>query len=139
AISAAIAKPPIVPVYNADGSYTDAFKYLNPNQAGFDGIPNPVQIANELRNYTHTQRTIINSYAKVTLAKDLEVNTSLGGTMSFSRNDFFHPSTMQGFLQPPPVVPYGNSSTNDLYGWLSETTLSYQRNFAENHRLNFLA
>jgi len=134
-IASALAMPPNIPVYNPDGSYADD---MHP-YPGFNQIPNPLQLAKEIQNHNVIYSTLFNTYLKLNVLKYFEVRTNFGATMNYSRNDFYHPSTAPDFFAPAPVTPYGSSSTGDLYNWLSETTINYQRIFSNAHSLNFLA
>lgn len=134
-IASALAMPPIIPVYNEDGSYADRMHPI----AGFLPIPNPVQLANEIKNYNNAFSTLFNSYLQLKVLKDLRLRTNFGATIISSRNDFYHPSTAPYFWAPIPVNPSGSSSTSNTYNWLSETTLNYEKVFQRNHSINLLA
>jgi TonB-linked SusC/RagA family outer membrane protein len=134
-IASALGMPPNIPVYNSDGSYADD---MHP-YPGFKPIPNPVQLGKELQNHNTLVSSLVDAYLKLNITRDIEVRTSFGATLNYSRNDFYHPSTTPDPNAPAPITPYGSSSTSDLYNWLSETTINYQKNFARDHRINFLA
>lgn len=133
-IASALAMPPIIPVYNADGSYADRMRPI----AGFLPIPNPLSLANEIENYNKTFSALFNAYLKLNFNKDLFVQTNFGATLMNSRNDLYHPSTAPRFWAPTPVVPSGTSSSANTYNWLSETTINYEKTFANDHKLTLL-
>ncbi len=134
-IASALAMPPNIPVYQEDGSYADRMYPI----AGFLPIPNPVQLANEINNDNKSFSTLFNAYLQLHVNEALSLKTNLGATVINNRNDFYHPSTAPYFWAPPPVNPSGSSSTSNVYNWLSETTLNYEKVFSNNHHLNVLA
>jgi TonB-dependent starch-binding outer membrane protein SusC len=125
--------PPIIPLYNKDGSYGQV---INP-PPGFAPIVNPVQLGKELQDYTTNLSNLLNTYLKVNVTKDLEVKTTLGATLLYTQNDYYYPSTipLNGSL---PSNVGGSSSTSSAINWLSETTVNYHKTFSNDHAVNFL-
>lgn len=133
-IASALAMPPIIPVYNEDGTYADRMKPI----AGFLPIPNPVQLANEIQNNNRTFATLFNSYLQYNIMKGLELRTNFGATFIYDENDFYHPTTAPRFFAPPPVDASASAFSGSTYNILSETTIKYKTSFAQKHKLDVL-
>lgn len=134
-IASALAMPPIIPVYNEDGTYADRMMPI----AGFLPIPNPVQLANEIENNNRSFSTLFNSYLQWNIMKGLELRTNFGATFIYDENDFYHPTTAPRFFAPPPVDASASAFSGSNYNILSETTLKYRTSFATKHKLDVLA
>lgn len=133
-IASALAMPPIIPVYNEDGTYGDRMVPI----AGFLPIPNPVQLANEIENNNRSFSTLFNSYLQWNIIKGLELRTNFGATFIYDENDSYHPTTAPRFFAPPPVDASASAFSGSTYNILSETTLKYRTSFAEKHKLDAL-
>lgn len=134
-IASALAMPPIVPLYNEDGTYGDRMHPI----AGFLPIPNPVQLANEIQNHNRSFATLLNSYVQWNIIDGLELRTNMGATFIYDENDFYHPTTAPRFFAPPPVDASGSAFSGSTYNILSETTLKYRTSFNDRHKLDLLA
>jgi len=132
-IGDALGMPSDIPVHNPDGTYGQV---INP-QPGFAPILNPVQLGRELQSYTYNFSNLINSYLKIKIHKDIEVKTTLGATLYYIQGDYYYPSTIPLNGNLPSNVG-GNSSTSNAVNWISETTVTYDKTYANDHKVNFL-
>ncbi|CAG5012954.1 TonB-dependent receptor P3 [Dyadobacter sp. CECT 9275] len=115
---------PTEAIYNTDGSYT-----LAPS-----GRPNPVAVARSTQFTTQDNRLIGNVYGEYLLMKNLSFRTSLGIDFLGIKDDYFIPSYISGGAARPSTTGY-----NQIFSWVNENTLTYQRTFAQHHTLSVLA
>ncbi len=125
-ILGALSSPPLIRIYNADGTYT-----VNPLQAW----ENPVANIEAPNDFTGTSRLVGNIFAEYDIIKNLTFKTSLNVETYFSKNDYF---------LDPFKTQYGRSlkglgtvSTNQQFIWLSENTLTYKKQIGK-HDFVFL-
>lgn len=123
-LSNAIRILPTEPIYNADGSYV-----LAPG-----GRPNPVAVANETKFTTQDNRLIGNIYGEYLVAENLSFRTSLGIDFLGIKDDYFVPSFVNGGAARPASTGY-----NQIFSWVNENTLTYQRTIARHHAVSILA
>src|SRR5690606_36895017 len=64
---------PIVPVKHPDGTWGG-----NSGYPGMEGGPNPVRVGEEFKNYLKTHTVLGNIYTNISLAKGLELRTTVG-------------------------------------------------------------
>ncbi len=130
---AAVLLPPIIPVYNQDGTPTDV------NSFGILGynMVNPLTIA---ENYKKTQKNFIllsNAYLEVEVLKGLTAKASIGANILDNKYNFFQQKGMQGQgLYPVTAVELNSTRT---INWLNENTLTYKTTINMDHRLEVLA
>ncbi len=125
-ILGALSSPPLMGIYNPDGTYT-----VNPLQAW----ENPIASIEAPIDYTNTIRLIGNIFAELDVLEGLTLKTSFSTETYFSRNDYF---------LDPFRTQYGRSlkgvasvSTSQELVWLAENTLTYKKQI-EDHHLEFL-
>jgi TonB-linked SusC/RagA family outer membrane protein len=133
-IGDALGMPSDIPMYNSDGSYGQV---INP-QPGFAPIINPVQLGKQLQDYNFNLSNLANAYLKFNVTRDLEVKTTAGVTVYYAQNDYYYPSTIPQNGSVPSNVG-GSSSTSSTINWLSETTVTYHKTFATDHKINVVA
>lgn len=136
-VASALAMSPIMPVYNADGSYNfDQYnwQYKNPQ------IINPVALANEKEDQMKRYRFMGNVYGEYELYKDLKFKTSFGVDFNSYSRSYYRPSTLPTSLNRlPPSVPEGSKRDKNMMNWIWENTLSYIHTFKQDHHLSALA
>ena len=128
-ISAAWSLPPLIPVYNPDGSYGNTYGLVNEGEVP---IQNPVQIANELLNKNSQFRMLANTYGEYELLDGLKLKVSLGTDFNYFGTNLFSPSSLT-------LVPTTASTTNNEdINWLNENTINYRRTIKK-HSFDALA
>ncbi|MBL7768004.1 MAG: TonB-dependent receptor [Flavipsychrobacter sp.] len=132
-ILSALLMAPHLPVYNPDGSYTNA---LNLGY-GFSSVENPVKSAKERVNKWNRMRLLGTGFAEVELLKDLKFKILVGADFASGRNRTFIPSIVGRDGAPPPSIPVGTSTTNQSINWLSEYTLAYKKSI-DRHQFDAL-
>jgi TonB-linked SusC/RagA family outer membrane protein len=125
----ALATPPILTVYNSDGSFT-----ANPYQAGWE---NPVAAMKGSTQESNSDQMLANMYAEITFIKNLKFKSAL----SVENNNYSYES-----FTDPYLTSYGRSKsgigvfeTRKDLTWLIENTLSYNFKINNNQSLNLLA
>lgn len=127
-VQSALAFSPILPVYQADGSYV-----LENDR----GIPmgNPVATARELLNQSRNYRTLGNLFAEYQIIKGLRFKTSIGADILSNKENYYAPrTTLAGYS----VQGLARVGTLNAYSILNENTLHYQRSLGD-HQLDLLA
>ncbi|MEX8546509.1 MAG: SusC/RagA family TonB-linked outer membrane protein [Mucilaginibacter sp.] len=123
---------PVVPVYNPDGTYGDPAKYPIGN------IPNNPKAQLDYfdqknRNYNLSG----NVYGDLTFAKYFKFHTSFGGQVAQNNTDNYIPvykaTTNQYSLRS--LLTLKDLQTRN---WIAENTLTFDKTFAEEHKLTVL-
>ena len=125
-IISAIGQTPIGPVYDDDGSY-----HLELYDGRF--FMNPLGEALETIDTDRTNRLLSNSYLEYQLAEGLKVKSSLGfDVYNINRRTYYSLDTRLGRQNTVQLT----EATRYIGNILNENTLSYHKEFDENHRLD---
>ena len=122
-VTNAIGASPLMPVYNADGTYTDYTQY----QASWLS-DNPVKSAKAIKAFTTNYRFLGTVFTEIQFLKNLKFRTSF--TTDYTNlidNQFFDPITSDG-------APVGGKAIEGNYRsmtWLNENVLSYSNSFGK--------
>lgn len=140
-IAQALTMPPILPVYQANGDYTQIAQYYS--DLGLNNqLRNPVANLLENRNDTWAIRTMANAFLEVKPIKGLTLRTSVNFTTNSAKQDYYQSAYLLGGSYT------GNKSTPDLtsidgyrlsgfgYNTYWSTTATYDVTFNEKHHLN---
>ncbi|WPQ66461.1 TonB-dependent receptor [Chitinophaga sancti] len=126
---------PVVPVYNANGTYYTASPYSS--------IPtNPIQDFKSTINRTYIRRILGNASAEYKILKDLTLKVTGGTDLINTKQNYYSPSYAGS--------PAGNSTGYAAQGyasvgsiaastWINENTLTWDHTFSSKHFLNVLA
>ena len=126
---------PVVPVYNANGTYYTASPYSS--------IPtNPIQDFKSTINRTYIRRILGNASAEYKILKDLTLKVTGGTDLINTKQNYYSPSYAGS--------PAGNSTGYAAQGyasvgniaastWINENTLTWDHTFSNKHFLNVLA
>ncbi len=115
-ILGALSSPPIIGIYNEDGTYT-----VNPLQAW----ENPVANIEAPDDVSKTTRLVGNLFLEFDILNDLTFRTSFGTETYYNKNDYFLDPFRTQFGRS--LEGYATTSTNQELVWLSENTLTYQK------------
>jgi TonB-dependent starch-binding outer membrane protein SusC len=121
-ILGALSSPPLIGIYNEDGTYT-----TNPLQSW----ENPVANIEAPIDNVNTNRVVGNVFLDLGLLKNLKFKTSFGIEAYNNKNDYFLDPFRTQFGRS--LQGIGTVSTNQELIWLSENTLTYQRQFKQHH------
>ncbi|HMM11185.1 MAG TPA: TonB-dependent receptor [Bacteroidales bacterium] len=121
----AISLLPINRVYNDNGTYNE------------DGaFANPVAIAKEAINETHSYRTLGNIFADYTLTSNLTFSTKWSIDLLNLREHSYDPITTRQGKRSNGI---GIFASNNVLNTISNNTLKYTQTFAERHNIDALA
>jgi len=119
---------PILPIYdpNTPGGYqfeNDRGKVLG----------NPIAEAKEYVSVTKLNRLMGNTFAQYAFTKDLIFRTSFGIDYFNNQENSFGPNFLKRTQASNGEISLGKTTGNT---WLNENTLTYNKAFANNHRMN---
>jgi TonB-dependent starch-binding outer membrane protein SusC len=135
-LGSALAMPPTLPVYNADGSYTSI---LNTSPYNIGILNNPVAVANKVKENTTVFRTLAGIFAEWDIIKNLQWRSSFGADYYEDRYSYYRPSDLGVGLTAPPVIAEGKASTQRSFVWLNENTLTWNKSINNQHFINAVA
>ncbi|GAB3958725.1 TonB-dependent receptor [Spirosoma harenae] len=123
-VAEALSMPPMIPVYNPDGTYGNTNALTN---VGMGAIPNPVQTANEYKSTNSQFRILGNLFGEYEIIDGLKFKVSVGTDFNYFTTNSFKPSTLStsASISPATASIVNSSDVN----WLNENTLNYRRNF----------
>ena len=124
-VTNALGASPLMPVYNADGTYTDYTQY----QASWLS-DNPVKSAKEIKAFTTNYRFIGTVFTDIDLLKSLKFRSSF--TVDYTDlvdNQFFDPITSDGSA----VGGKATAGNFRSLTWLNENTFTYKTSFGKSN------
>jgi TonB-linked SusC/RagA family outer membrane protein len=119
--------PPVVPIYEADGSFHFDDTY-NLNQ---NAIADLTDVANE----TNVNRTFGNFFAEYRFIPELTAKVNAGADLIGAKQNIYAPSYTGGGLNTKGLGSVGNNVTRS---WQTEWTLTYDKTFGDQHHLTAL-
>ncbi len=122
---------PIIPVKYPDGSWAS-----NADYPGMEGGPNPVRVAEEYKRYLRTNTILGNIFANVTLAKGLDLRTSIGVNNVEQKTDEYAGRELS-FIGTN-TNGYATRASNEYTSWQFENYLTYTKDIAEIHSITGL-
>lgn len=132
-VSGALASNPVLPVYNADGSYSGPVG----QSQWYGSQTNPVGLYNLVQNNTNGYNIIGSVYGEATIIPGLTFRTTPGLTATFYDTRTWAP---ENNLQPSPQTQsyLGESFNKSItYNW--DNYLTYNAYFGRDHHLTILA
>jgi TonB-linked SusC/RagA family outer membrane protein len=126
------AASPVVPVFNADGSYGDPADFNLGNGSNM----NPQATLDFNNHFTSTYRLTGNIYAELKFLKHLTFRTSLGGDFGQLEVRSYIPKYEATVAQRATISTLGVDRT-ETRNWIIENTLTYDNKWAD-HNLTFL-
>ncbi|MFT4023695.1 MAG: TonB-dependent receptor [Flavihumibacter sp.] len=130
-IGRAYSIPPILPVYNDDGSYMEPIQRL---PFVSEALYNPLDFINEQKN-TIQQKNLLGTAAISYRIIDGLTLKVLGGVESVDmRSDFYQTKKFQNDPNGMATV-----TTSDYTSYLNENTLNYVKHFNDDHEINAVA
>lgn len=128
-LSGALISPPTVPVYDANGNYSNVRKYpFSPDIA-----ENPVAMALERKNVTTRNALLTNLFIEGKLLPDLVLRSSIGVQYENSRVDFYSPTIFQPSATGSASINYG-----EWVNIVNENTLTYSKTVNNDHHITLL-
>jgi TonB-linked SusC/RagA family outer membrane protein len=140
AVGAALQYLPVMPVRQADGSYTLLQQDLPTALAALGvspaNVPNPVSMARDVTDNLGDTRVLANALGEYTLIDGLTLRSTIGADVSNRTRDTYYPrTTLQGLTRN------GQALRGSIYttSWLNENTLNYDHEFGTMHHVNAVA
>lgn len=119
----ALIAAPLVPVRNADGSYLNVTSELGDPTLFGDGNPNPLAFVDATDWTIDRHRIFGNVYAELTIIKDLNLRTTLGGDLLFENGKLFKNRLSQAIYDPSSLTESRVFNQNFIWN----NTLNFQR------------
>jgi TonB-linked SusC/RagA family outer membrane protein len=121
--------PPVLPVFNERGTYTQISPYSN------NPFNNPVEIAEFLTREQNQYRILANFYANYAFTDNLSLKVSVGGDVVADYSDLFYPIGSARSQE----IGRAQRSNSLSRNWLNENVLTYSNVFNEKHALTAVA
>jgi TonB-dependent starch-binding outer membrane protein SusC len=128
----ALFRTPAIPIYNADGSYSDL--PANPSYFG-DGY-NPVALAAYTNNTEKQYRVFGDVYAQYFILKNLVFKTDLGTDVFTNEDRLYNRNYGTNLRVNSPSVLTLSTTTSENFNW--NNTLRYNTVFKDVHNLSIL-
>jgi len=138
---------PIFPAYNADGSlalsYANAGAQFDGFSYAFQGIENPLALAQRVKITRKGLRTTANVSATYEIIKNLTFKVNLGGQAYREKYEYYYPTNLSSGINGPgttQATQAANAAVQnlDIQDRLAEYTLNYTKQFGK-HSFNALA
>ncbi len=123
--------PPMLPVYNDDGSYMEPTKR---SSLVSEGLFSPLNYINEQSNTLAQKNVLGNMALSYKIIDGLTLKVMGGVESSTGRTDFYQ--TKNFFNNPNGIATVG---TSDYTSVLNENTLNYTKKFNEKHEISAVA
>ncbi|WP_460948869.1 SusC/RagA family TonB-linked outer membrane protein [Spirosoma daeguense] len=139
-ISLAQQSDPIFPVYNENGNlgYRDPNSVWNKYLAYNDlNLWHPYSLTRFYHKQNKSFNTLATAFAEYYITDDLKFRTSISGNLFNTRLNSYRVKN-QGYGYSSLLPAEGNVQTSYMLNWLSENTLTYDKQFGD-HNLNVLA
>lgn len=132
-LSAALASSPTIPIRDENGVYVS--ELLNPL-----GVPveNPLFILENFSDNRISGNLLVNNYLEYEIIDGLKLRTSAGISLNTNEIKLWKSSLLGSFGGATSPATAGVTKSESL-NWLNENTISYKRNFGENHIFDVLA
>ena len=146
-ILGALVYMPIFPAYNPDGtlamSYANAGAQFDGFSYAFQGIENPLALAQRVKTTRKGTRATFNANATYEIIKDLSFKVNLGGQSYTEKYEYYFPTNLSNGINPPgssQSILAANASAQNLVTQdrLAEYTLNYGKTLGK-HRFDALA
>jgi len=136
-INAALNLPPFIPVYQPGTQvYNSQAFYAAPYN--WPGITNPVANIYEVDNQIRTTRLLGSAYLDLTLYEGLKYRGTIGGDILHARQNYYQTSALPLNQLLPPTANSAFAENFQNTNWVTNHTLTYNRQIGEKHRLEGL-
>lgn len=146
-ILGALVYMPIFPAYNSDGSLALSFENAAARPGGFgyafQGIENPLALAQRVKIYRNGLRASFNASASYEIVDNLIAKVNVGGEHYGEKYEYYFPTNLSNGINPPgstQSILAANSSAQfmNIQDILGEYTLNYSKKINK-HQLDVLA
>ncbi len=126
----ALTTTPVITVKDENGNY------LHNHNETVKVLENPVAIAETRSDVTTTTRILSNAFVDVDVMQGLTFRANFGADLINSKRNVYIPTTAQ--TQALPNNGRASVGAVQSTNWLAEYTLTYKKDFNEDHRINAL-
>lgn len=146
-ILGALVYMPIFPAFNPDGSLALSFANAGAQTSGFgyafQGIENPLALAQRVKIYRNGLRASFNASASYEIIDNLVAKVNVGGEHYGEKYEYYFPTNLSSGINPPgstQSILAANSSAQfmNIQDLLGEYTLNYSKKINK-HQLDVLA
>jgi TonB-linked SusC/RagA family outer membrane protein len=146
-ILGALVYMPIFPAFNPDGSLALSFANAGAQTGGFgyafQGIENPLALAQRVKIYRNGLRASFNASASYEIIDNLVAKVNVGGEHYGEKYEYYFPTNLSSGINPPgstQSILAANSSAQfmNIQDLLGEYTLNYSKKINK-HQLDVLA
>jgi TonB-linked SusC/RagA family outer membrane protein len=132
-VYSAMVHSPVLEPFNSDGSpnQLNGQSYLG---GGTTSASHPIAIRNAVTEDLDHHRTFGTAYAEFDLGYDLALRTQFGADLSDYTRSFYRANTLL-YRTASEGEPYAQSGSARSFSWLSENTLTYDRDYGD-HSIN---
>lgn len=131
---AAINMPPIIPIYNADGSFNYEPNVLT--TITYNGkTTNPISDLLNVQALTENTRVLSIFFAEYSFLPELKLRANIGADLNNTKQSNYAPSYTGQGASLKGVASIGQKQ---VYGWQAEYTLSYNKVFNKIHSVSGL-
>lgn len=129
---------PYLPAYNADGSYQTNVEAAGSSQYGYQGIENPLALADRIKITRKGYRSTYNANVTYNILPGFNFKTNLGTQAYTEKYDYYYPTTLSSGANPPgssQAINAANAQASYLINVdrLAEFTLNYTKQFGKHH------
>jgi len=135
-ISAALATPPMQPIYDANGKYTSVASFAA--LYSWAVTNNAVADATEQKKQTEYINLLSNVYAEYLFLDNLKYRVSGNANLQSSRTDAYNTSSLPVGGLLPPSAATASAASDQTASWLVNQTLNYTKSFAGVHNFDVL-
>jgi TonB-linked SusC/RagA family outer membrane protein len=129
---------PYLPVYNPDGSLQTNVEAAGSSQYGYQGIENPVALAERVKINRKGYRSTYNANATYNIMPGFNFKANLGTQTYTEKYDYYYPTTLSSGTFAPgsqQSILAANAQASDLIAVdrLAEFTLNYNKQIGKHH------
>lgn len=141
---AALIYLPTLPVYNEDGSYAKFLMAdLSANNYGVQNPENPLAYVTEIKNNRRGKSGLYNAFADFSILEGLNLKVNGGLSTYDEKHDYYRPTSISNGNNAPysnsaKAAAYADATTRSEIDKLVETTLNYNKTFADKHQVTAL-
>ncbi|SJN25390.1 TonB family protein / TonB-dependent receptor [Sphingobacterium faecium PCAi_F2.5] len=141
---AALIYLPTLPVYNEDGSFAKFLMAdLSANNYGVQNPENPLAYVTEIKNNRRGKSGLYNAFADFSILEGLNLKVNGGLSTYDEKHDYYRPTSISNGNNAPysnsaKAAAYADATTRSEIDKLVETTLNYNKTFADKHQVTAL-
>jgi len=133
ALTTLLYQPPVVPIYNPDGSYNLT---NNPYATAVNNIiPNPINDLENTVNETKIDRILTSLFGEYKVNKEITAKVAVSGDIINTKQNYYAPATTEAGAATKGFASVGNRTVSSV---LNENTINYNTRFGDDHKFSAL-